>query len=54
MYGLCIIISDKVNKNCVFIGSICYDEFLEDVIDKICFSLNFWKKEINYEIIIYN
>ncbi|WP_230585037.1 DUF4974 domain-containing protein, partial [Bacteroides fragilis] len=45
---------DKVNKNCAFTGSIRYDESLEDVIDKICFSLNLRKKEINHEIIIYN
>ena len=54
MYGSRIIISDKVNKNCAFTGSIRYDESLEDVIDKICFSLNLRKKEINHEIIIYN
>lgn len=44
MYGSRIIISDKVNKNCAFTGSIRYDESLEDVIDKICFSLNLRKK----------
>ena len=36
------------------IKCIRYDESLEDVIDKICFSLNLRKKEINHEIIIYN
>ena len=44
MYGSHITISDKVNKNCAFTGSIRYDESLEDVIDKICFSLNLRSK----------
>ena len=54
MYGSHITISDKVNKNCAFTGSIRYDESLEDVIDKICFSLNLRSKEMNEGILIYN
>ena len=45
MYGSRIIISDKVNKIVPLQGSIRYDESLEDVIDKICFSLNLRKKK---------
>ncbi len=54
MYGSHITISDKVNKNCAFTGSIRYDESLEDVIDKICFSLNLRSQEMNEGILIYN
>lgn len=54
MYGSHITISNKVNKNCAFTGSIRYDESLEDVIDKICFSLNLRSKEMNEGILIYN
>ena len=54
MYGSHITISDKVNKNCAFTGIIRYDESLEDVIDKICFSLNLRSKEMNEGILIYN
>ena len=54
MYGSHITISDKVNKNCAFTGSIRYVESLEDVIDKICFSLNLRSKEMNEGILIYN
>ena len=55
MYGSRIIISDKVNKNCAFTGSIRYDESLEDdYLIKFVLDLNLRKKEINHEIIIYN
>lgn len=54
MYSSHVVISDKVNKSCAFTGSIRYDESLEDIIDKICFSLSLRSKNTNKEIIIYN
>lgn len=52
MYDTHITISKNVNMSGAFTGSIRYDESLDDIIDKICFSLNLnYKKE--KEIIIY-
>lgn len=52
MYDTHITISKNVNQNGAFTGSIRYNESLEDVIDKICFSLNLRYKK-DKEIIIY-
>lgn len=52
MYGTNITINKDIDKSGAFTGSIRYNESLDDVIDKICFSLNLnYKKE--KEIIIY-
>lgn len=52
MYDTHITISKNVNMSGAFTGSIRYDESLDDIIDKICFSLNLnYKKE--KDIIIY-
>lgn len=52
MYDTHITISKNINKSGAFTGSIRYNESLEDVIDKICFSLNLRYKK-DKEIIIY-
>lgn len=47
-------IDSRVNKNCAFTGSIRFDESLEDVIDKICFTLNLQSKKKDNEISIHD
>lgn len=47
-----ITIGKDVDQESAFTGSIRYDESLEDIISKICFSLNLKKEEKNNKIII--
>lgn len=54
MYDTEIRLEAGINKESAFTGSIRYDEPLEDVIDKICFSLNLRKKDLSGKTIIYN
>ena len=44
----------KFTEQSSFTGSIRYDESLNDVIEKLCFSLNLTYKNQNNEIVIYN
>ena len=44
----------KFTKQSSFTGSIRYDETLDDVIEKLCFSLNLTYKKQNSKIVIYN
>lgn len=52
MYESNIILSKGVDKESAFTGSIRYNEPLEDVINKICFSLNLKQERKNNKIII--
>lgn len=54
MYGSSITLAKDINHESAFTGSIRYDEPLEDVIDKICFSLNLKKEAHTNETIIKN
>lgn len=54
MYGSSITIDESVSNESAFTGSIRYDEPLEDVISKICFSLNLRYEQHNNEMIIMN
>lgn len=54
MYDSNIILANDINHESAFTGSIRYDESLEDVINKICFSLNLKKEEHADGIIIKN
>lgn len=54
MYSSSIRLAKEINHESAFTGSIRYDEPLEDVIDKICFSLNLKKEAHTNEIIIKN
>lgn len=52
MHEADITLGKDVNQESAFTGSIRYDESLEDIISKICFSLNLKKEEKNNKIII--
>lgn len=52
MYDANITLTNDINHESAFTGSIRYDEPLEDVINKICFSLNLKKEEHADGIII--
>ena len=54
IYQSNIILEGKFTKQPSFTGSIRYDETLDDVIDKLCFSLNLTYKKQNRKIVIYN
>lgn len=54
MYGSSITLDPSVCHESAFNGSIRYDEPLEDVISKICFSLNLKQEQRNNEIVIMN
>lgn len=54
IYQSNIILEGKFTKQPSFTGSIRYDETLNDVIDKLCFSLNLTYKKQNRKIVIYN
>lgn len=54
LYETNIIIGNEVNTNTAFTGSIRYDESLEDVIEKICFSLNLSQEKKDGIIKIHN
>lgn len=54
MYSSSITLAKDINHESAFTGSIRFDEPLEDVIDKICFSLNLKKESHTNEIIIKN
>ena len=54
MYDSDITLAKDINHEAAFTGSIRYDEPLDDVIDKICFSLNLKKEANTHEIIIKN
>lgn len=54
LYNANIILSKNIKKQSAFTGSIRFDESLNDVIEKICFTLNL-NKDINKdEIVIHN
>lgn len=52
MHDADITLGKDVNQESAFTGSIRYDESLEDIISKICFSLNLKREEKNNKIII--
>lgn len=52
MHEADITLGKDVNQESSFTGSIRYDESLEDIISKICFSLNLKKEKKNNKIII--
>lgn len=52
LYDTNIMLEVKIEKEAVFTGSIRYDESLEEVVDKICFTLNLKKEKRNNQIII--
>ena len=54
IYQSNIILVGKFTEQSSFTGSIRYDESLNDVIEKLCFSLNLTYKNQNNEIVIYN
>ena len=54
MYDTNIILKDNIRKKSAFTGSIRYDETIDDVLDKICFSLSLKIEKENNQIIIYN
>lgn len=54
MYGTNIILKNNIRKKSAFTGNIRYDETIDDILDKICFSLSLKRKESNNQIIIYN
>ena len=54
IYQSNIILEGKFTKQSSFTGSIRYDETLDDVIEKLCFSLNLTYKKQNKKIVIYN
>ena len=54
IYQSNIILEGKFTKQSSFTGSIRYDETLDDVIEKLCFSLNLTYKKQNSKIVIYN
>lgn len=53
-YNANIVLSKEIKKQSAFTGSIRFDESLDDVIEKICFTLNLNKDIKNDEIIIRN
>lgn len=54
MYNSDVILDKGINHESAFTGSIRYDEPLEDVVNKICFTLNLNKEEHANRIIIKN
>ncbi|WP_394853795.1 DUF4974 domain-containing protein [Bacteroides thetaiotaomicron] len=52
IYQSNIILEGKFTKQSSFTGSIRYDETLDDVIEKLCFSLNLTYKKQNSKIAI--
>lgn len=54
MYNSYVILDKGLNHESAFTGSIRYDEPLEDVVNKICFTLNLNKEEHANRIIIKN
>lgn len=53
LYNTRIILTKDVNRKSAFTGTIRYDEPLTNVLNKICFSLNLNKEQVNDQIIIY-
>ena len=53
MYKTNIVLKRNLKKKALFSGSIRYDETLDDVLDKICFSLNLTIETHNEQIIIH-
>nr|WP_294479845.1 FecR family protein [uncultured Bacteroides sp.] len=53
LYSTQIILTKDVNRKSAFTGTIRYDEPLANVLNKICFSLNLNKEQVNNQIIIY-
>lgn len=53
MYKTNIVLTRDLKKKALFSGSIRYDETLEDVLDKICFSLDLTIETHNEQIIIH-
>ena len=53
MYNTNIVLKRNLGKKALFSGSIRYDETLDDVLDKICFSLNLTIDTHNEQIIIH-
>ena len=53
MYNTNIVLKRNLGKKALFSGSIRYDETLDDVLDKICFSLNLTIETHNEQIIIH-
>ena len=53
MYNTNIVLKRNLGKKALFRGSIRYDETLDDVLDKICFSLNLTIETHNEQIIIH-
>lgn len=54
MYDSNIMLDKNINHESAFTGSIRYDEPLDDVINKICFSLNLRNEKINNRTVIKN
>ncbi|NCC09627.1 MAG: FecR family protein [Bacteroidia bacterium] len=52
IYGSTVILETQLDANTTFTGSIRYDETLEDVLGKICFSLNLTKKHLQDKTVI--
>ncbi len=53
MYNTNIVLKRNLGKKALFSGSIRYDETLDNVLDKICFSLNLTIETHNEQIIIH-
>lgn len=53
MYNSNIILENNIIKECTFNGSIRYDESLDNILEKICYSMNFKIKHTDNEILIY-
>ena len=49
-----IYLNKDIDGSCEFTGSICHHETQDKVIEKICYSLNLQKKNINGKILLYN
>jgi len=54
LYNANIVLSKDIRKQSAFTGSIRFEESLEDVIEKICFTLNLNKDINDDEIVIHN
>lgn len=54
IYQSDIILEEKYSKHALFTGNIRYDETLDDVIEKLCFSLGLTYRKQNKKIVIYN
>lgn len=53
IYGMDIRVEEGVGRTAAFTGNIRFDEPLNDVVDKICFTLNLKQKEESGNIVIY-